>query len=142
MIEVPPISHYNSLPLLRGLALVFPLSTSTLYLYQPSHLYMLRKHLRSPFIVTPPLQKGSSENAARAREVGTVCRIEEVISVGEDGSLLCGMGLMSRVLCRVRGDQRVVVTQTHRVVEEMGSIVGDAQLLSDEEGDSCREWEC
>ena len=36
----------------------------------------------------------------------------------------------------------MVVTQTHRVVEEMGSIVGDAQLLSDEEGDSGREWEC
>lgn len=46
------------------------------------------------------------------------------------------------MLCRVRGDQRVVVTQTHRVVEEMGSIVGDAQLLSDKEGDSCREREC
>ena len=89
MIEVPPISHYNSLPLLRGLALVFPLSTSTLYLYQPSHLYMLRKHLRSPFIVTPPLQRGSG---VREREVGTVCRIEEVISVGEDGALVCAKG--------------------------------------------------
>ena len=136
MIEVPPTSHYNSLPLLHGLALVFPLSTSTLYLYQPSHLYMLRKHLRSPFIVTPPLQRGTNLQE-HEREVGTVCRIEEVISVGEDGALTCWKGLKCRVLCRVKGDQRVVVTQTRRVVEEMGSIVGDAQVLNDKEGDSC-----
>ena len=47
------------------------------------------------------------------------------------------MDSLHSVLCRVRGDQRVRIKQTHRVIEEMGSIVGDAEVLQDDEGDSC-----
>lgn len=83
MIEVQPTSQFNKLPFLNGLALVFPLSTATLYVYQPAHVYMIRKYLRSPFIVTPPVQPDSESTEV----LGTVCRIEEIVSVGSDGAL-------------------------------------------------------
>ena len=83
-IEVSPTSQFEKLPFLNELALVFPLSTATLYLYKPAHIFMIRKYLRTPIIVTPPNQEleGSSE---QKEIMGTVCRIEEIISVGEDG---------------------------------------------------------
>ena len=80
MIEVQPTSQFNHLPFLDGLALVFPLSTATLYIYQPAHIFMVRKYLRSPFIVTPPAHDSSSST------LGTVCRIEEIVTVGDDGA--------------------------------------------------------
>lgn len=73
-----PSAKQSSLPLLRGLALVFPMSTATLYVYQPNHLYMLHKHLHESFIVTPPNQSQS--------DLGTICHVEEVVSVGADGA--------------------------------------------------------
>ena len=80
MIEVQPTSQFNHLPFVDGLALVFPLSTATLYIYQPAHIFMVRKYLRSPFIVTPPAHDSSSST------LGTVCRIEEIVTVGDDGA--------------------------------------------------------
>ena len=73
-----PSAKQSSLPLLRGLALVFPMSTATLYVYQPNHLYMLHKHLHESFIVTPPNQSQS--------DLVTICHVEEVVSVGADGA--------------------------------------------------------
>ncbi|KNB45866.1 hypothetical protein JH06_0542 [Blastocystis sp. subtype 4] len=113
-----PSAKQSSLPLLRGLALVFPMSTATLYVYQPNHLYMLHKHLHESFIVTPPNQSQS--------DLGTICHVEEVVSVGADGA----------VLCKVRGDQKVHVTQLHPVMSEMGSVLGDSSIAEDIEGDS------
>ena len=76
VVSSPRLNAHSPLPLLKGLALVFPLSTTTLYSYQPNHLYMLRKNLHSSFIITPPNHS----------EVGTICHIEEIVSVGEDGA--------------------------------------------------------
>ncbi|KAK8830539.1 hypothetical protein WA577_004271, partial [Blastocystis sp. JDR] len=120
MIEVPPPSHLHDLPLMQNIALVFPLTTQTLYLYRPDHIFMLRKYLRSPFIVTPPCQ-----GDAAPQDVGTVCRVESIVSVGEDGS----------VLCKVRGDERVHVKAQHRVITEMGSVVGDVEEMKDADGE-------
>lgn len=123
MIEVPPPSHLHDLPLMQNIALVFPLTTQTLYLYRPDHIFMLRKYLRSPFIVTPPCQ-----GDAAPQDVGTVCRVESIVSVGEDGS----------VLCKVRGDERVHVKAQHRVITEMGSVVGDVEEMKDADGEEGR----
>ena len=82
MIEVSPPSQFQKLPFLNGLALVFPLSTATLYIYQPAHVFMIRKYMRSPFIVTPPTLPTSNQNEI----LGTVCRIEEISAVGDDGA--------------------------------------------------------
>ena len=95
MIEVAPPAHYTDLPLLRGLALLFPYASSTLYLYKPAHLFMLRKHLREPFVVTPP-------GEARA-QLGTVCRVEEVQAVGQDGAWGRGAGLRVASCARCGG---------------------------------------
>ncbi len=119
MIEVPPPSHFNAMPLLRNLALVFPNTTQTLYLYKPDHVFMLRKYLRSPFIITPPCQEGDKE----LETVGTVCRVESIMCVGDDGS----------ILCKVKGDQRVRVKSQHRVITEMGSVMGDVEEMKDED---------
>ena len=71
----------TSLPLLRGLALVFPMSTATLYIYRPDHLYMLRKYLNEGFVVTPP-----EHSTLVPPTLGTVCHVEEIVSVGKDGA--------------------------------------------------------
>lgn len=43
--------------------------------------------------------------------------------------------MMNSVLCKVRGDEKVIITDTHRVTTEMGSVLGDLAIASDIEGD-------
>ncbi|KAK8800936.1 hypothetical protein WA588_001764, partial [Blastocystis sp. NMH] len=116
VVSSPRLNAHSPLPLLKGLALVFPLSTTTLYIYQPNHLYMLRKNLHSSFIITPPNHS----------EVGTICHIEEIVSVGEDGA----------ILCKVHGDSKVFVTKQYHITSEMGSMMGNIAPAQDLEGDS------
>ena len=40
---------------------------------------------------------------------------------------------MYRILCKVRGDQRVRVKSMQHVASEMGSILGDVEEVRDEE---------
>ena len=52
------------------------------------------------------------------------------MSVGEDGS----------ILCKVRGDERVHVKAQHRVITEMGSVMGDVEAMKDVDGEAGRHW--
>ena len=47
---------------------------------------------------------------------------------------------MCRVLCKVRGDEKVEITNTQRVTTEMGSVMGELSIAADMEGDRvCEE---
>lgn len=58
------------------------------------------------------------------------------MSVGADGAYELHNNLTHSVLCKVRGDQKVHITQTHPVMSEMGSVMGDLSIAEDIEGDS------
>ena len=55
--------------------------------------------------------------------------------------LVCTAGNhINRVLCKVRGDEKVEITNTQRVTTEMGSVMGDLSIAADVEGDRvCEE---